>query len=107
MSRTHSQNGRSLEYFPNLNIQIIMNPILLYNSPNIVKLIKSRRLTGHVARIEKFRISFKMLADKPSGKIPLGRPRHRQVENTRIDIKAKGLKGQGRRWVLVRIWWSA
>jgi hypothetical protein len=52
----------------------------LYRSPNIVRVIKSRRLrwAGHVARMEEFRSTFKMLTGKPAaGKRPLGRPRHR------------------------------
>ena len=45
----------------------------LYRSPNIVRVIKSRRLrwTGYVARLEE---AFKLLAGKPTGKRPLGRP---------------------------------
>ena len=51
----------------------------LYRSPNIVRVIKSRRLrwAGHVARMEEGRSAFKMLTGKPTGKIPLGRPRCR------------------------------
>ena len=50
----------------------------LYRSPNIVRVIKSRRLkwAGHVARIEKGRSTFKILTDKPTGKRPLGRDRY-------------------------------
>ena len=38
----------------------------LYRSPNIVRVIKSRRLrwAGHVARMEEDRISFKILTGK-------------------------------------------
>ena len=44
----------------------------LYRSPNIVRVIKSRRLrwADHVARI-------KILTGKPTGKRPLGSPRRR------------------------------
>ena len=47
----------------------------LYRSPNIVTVIKSRRLrwAGHVARMEECRSAFKILIGKPSGKRPLGR----------------------------------
>ena len=46
-----------------------------YRSPNIVRVIKSRRLrwTGHVARMEEGRRAFKILTDIPTGKRPLGR----------------------------------
>ena len=51
----------------------------LYRSPNIVRVIKSRRLrcAGHPARKEEGRIAFKILTGKPTGKIPLGMPRRR------------------------------
>ena len=47
----------------------------LCRSPNIVTVIKSRRLwwAGHVARMEEGRSAFKILAGKPTGKRPLGR----------------------------------
>ena len=46
----------------------------LYRSPNIVRVIKCRRLkwTGHVARMEEGRSAFKSLTHKPTGKRPLG-----------------------------------
>ena len=51
----------------------------LYRSPNIVRVIKSRRLrwAGHVARMEEGRSAFKILTGKPAGKRPLGRPSRR------------------------------
>ena len=47
----------------------------LYRSPNIVKVINSRRLrwAGHVARMEESKSAFKILTGKPTGKRPLGR----------------------------------
>jgi hypothetical protein len=61
----------------------------LYRSPNIVRVIMSRRLkwAGHVARIEEGRSVFKILSGKPTGKRPLGRPRHRWEDNIRMDLK--------------------
>ena len=51
----------------------------MYRFPNIVRLIKSRRLrwSGHVAKMEAGRSSFKILSGKPTRKRPLGRPRRR------------------------------
>jgi len=48
----------------------------LYRSPNVDRVIKSRRLrwTGHVARIEEGRSAFKILTGKSTRKRPLGRP---------------------------------
>ena len=47
----------------------------LYRSPNIVRVIKSRRLrwAGHVAKMEDGRSAFKILIGTPTGKRPLGR----------------------------------
>jgi hypothetical protein len=46
----------------------------LYHSPNIVKEIKSRRLSwaGHVARLEEYRSAFKILTGTRTEKRPLG-----------------------------------
>jgi hypothetical protein len=53
----------------------------LYSSPNIVRVVKSRRMrwawAGHVARMGEDRGVHRMLVGKPEGKTPLGRPRHR------------------------------
>ena len=48
----------------------------LYRSPNIVRVIKSRRLRWacHVARMEEGRSAFKISTGTPTGKRPLGRP---------------------------------
>jgi hypothetical protein len=53
----------------------------LYASPNIMTLIKSRRMrwTGHVARMGEIRNAFNILVGKPEGKRALGRPRNRQA----------------------------
>ena len=61
----------------------------MYYSLNIVRVLKSRRLTwaGDVAKIEEGRSAFKFLTGKPTGKRPLGRPRHRWEDNIRIDLK--------------------
>jgi len=51
----------------------------LYSSPNIVRVIKSRRMrwAGHVARTGERRGVYSVLVGKPEGKRPLGRPRRR------------------------------
>ena len=59
----------------------------MYRSPNIIRVIKSRRLrwAGHVARLEEGRSAFKIFTGKPTGKIPLGRPRRRWDDYIRMD----------------------
>ena len=48
----------------------------LYSSPNIFRVIKSRRMrwAGHVARMGERRGAYSVLVGKPEGKRPLGRP---------------------------------
>ena len=53
----------------------------LYWSPNIVRVIKSRRMRWavHVARMGERRGVYRVLVGKPEGKRPLGRPRRRWI----------------------------
>ena len=65
----------------------------LYRSPNIVRVIKSRRLrwAGHGGRMEEGRSSFKILTGKPTAKKALGRPRRRWEANIRMDLEEIGV----------------
>jgi hypothetical protein len=60
----------------------------LYSSPSIIRIIKSRRVrwAGHVARMVEKRNACRILVGKPEMKRPLGKPRHRRVDNIRIDL---------------------
>jgi hypothetical protein len=64
----------------------------LYSSPSIIRIIKSRRMrcVGHVARMGEKRNAYRLLVGKPEGKRPLGRPRHRWVDNIRMDLGEVG-----------------
>ena len=64
----------------------------LYSSPNVVRVIKSRRLrwVGHVARMGEGRGVHKVLVGKPEGKRPMGRPRHRWEDNIKMDLEEVG-----------------
>ena len=61
----------------------------LYCSPNIVRVIISRRMrwVGHVARMGEERGVYRALVGKPEGKRPLLRPRRRWVDNIRTDLQ--------------------
>jgi len=65
----------------------------LYSSPNIVQVIKSRRMrwVGHVARMGEERGAYRVLVGKPEGKRPLGRHRRRWVDNIRLDLREVGV----------------
>ena len=64
----------------------------LYCSPNIVRVIKSRRMrwAGHVARVGEERGVYRVLVGKPEGKRPMGRPRRRWVDNIRMELQEVG-----------------
>jgi len=68
---------------------------VLYSSPNIVRVIKSRRLrwAGHVARIGEGRRVHRVLVGKPWGKRPLGRPRRTWEDNIKMDLQEVGCEG--------------
>jgi hypothetical protein len=67
----------------------------LYSSPGIIRVIKSRRMrwAGHVARMREKRNAYRILAGKPEGKRPLGRPRRRWVDNIKMDLRERGWDG--------------
>jgi len=60
----------------------------LYSSPNIVRVIKSRRMrwAGHVARMGEKGV-YRVLLGKPEGRRPLGRPKRRWVDNISMDLQ--------------------
>jgi hypothetical protein len=67
----------------------------LYSSPNIIRVIKSRRMTwaGHVARMGEKRGAYRILVERPEGRQPLGRPRRRWEDNIKMDLREVGWVG--------------
>jgi hypothetical protein len=52
----------------------------LYSSPNIIRMIKSRRMG-------EMRNAYKILVGEREGKTPLGRHRHRWEDNIKMEFK--------------------
>jgi hypothetical protein len=45
------------------------------------------RWAGHVEQIGEIRNAYIILVGKPDGKRPLGRPRHRWVDNIKMNLR--------------------
>jgi hypothetical protein len=81
----------------------------LYSSPNIFRVIKSRRMrwAGHVAHMGEGRGAYRVLVGRPEGKRPLGRPRRRWEDNIKMDLGEIGINGAN--WIQLaqdRVqWW--
>ena len=69
--------------------------IFLHSSPNIVLVIKSKRMrwAGNVARMGEGRGMYRILVGKPDGKRPLGRPRCSWEYNIKMDLQEVGCGG--------------
>jgi hypothetical protein len=67
----------------------------LYYSPNIIIIIKSRRMrwAGNVARKGEKRNAYRILVGKPEGNRPLRRPRQKWEDNIRMDLREIGWGG--------------
>jgi hypothetical protein len=67
----------------------------LYPSPNIIRVIKSRRMRWavHVAHMGEGRGAYRVLVGRPEGRKPLGRPRRRWEDNIKEDLQEVGWGG--------------
>jgi len=82
----------------------------LYSSPNIVWVIKLRRMRwlGHVAHMWEKRGIYRVLVGKPESERPLGRPRHRWEDDIKMDLQEVGCGVMD--WIELvqdRGWWWA
>ena len=70
----------------------------LHSSPNIVRVIKSRRIrwAEHIARMRETRGVYRVLVGKLDGMRPLGRPRCRWEDNIKMDLREVGCGGMDR-----------
>ena len=59
----------------------------LYCSPNIFRVIKSKRRAGHVARMGEKRDVYRDLVGKPEGRRPPKRPRRRWEDNIKMHLR--------------------
>jgi hypothetical protein len=76
----------------------------LYSSPNIIRVFKSKRLiwARHVARMVDSRDAYRVSVEKPRGKRPLERPRHRWENNIKINLREVGRRAWTE-WIWLRI----
>jgi hypothetical protein len=67
----------------------------LYSSPNIIQVIKSRRLrwVGYVTCMGKSSGAYRVLVGKPEGRRLLGRSTHRWVDNNKMNLRDVGWEG--------------
>jgi len=65
----------------------------LYCSPNIIRVVKSRRMrwAGHVARKGERRGAYRGFVGRPGGKRPLGKPTRRWEDNIKMNHLFMGL----------------
>ena len=61
----------------------------LYSSPDIIGVIKSRRMrwAGHVVCMTERRGAHLVVVGNPEGRRPLGKPRRRWVNNIQTDLQ--------------------
>ena len=80
----------------------------LYSSPNIVQVIKLKRIDGWGMYHIWGRGIYRVLVGKPEEKRPLGRPSHRWQDNTKMDLQGVGCGGMD--WVELAHdrdrWWA-
>jgi hypothetical protein len=82
----------------------------LYSSPNIVRVIKSRKMrwAEHVARMGEGRGVYRFLVGRPENKRSQGRHRYRWEDNIKMDLRETEIDGDS--WIRLaqdRVQWQA
>jgi hypothetical protein len=82
----------------------------LYSSPNIFRVIKSRRIrwAEHVARMVDRRGFYRVLVGRPVCKGPLGKPRRSLDDKIKLELREMGIDGAN--WIQLdqdRVQWRA
>ena len=79
----------------------------MYSSPNIVRVIKSRRMrwARHLERMGERRGVYRVLVGKPEGKRPRWRPRRRWEDNIKIDLQETECVGMD--WIELAQYWDS
>jgi hypothetical protein len=64
----------------------------LYSSPSIIRMMKSRmdKMGRACSTNVESRNAYRILVGKSEGRRPLGRPRHRWVDNIKMDLREIG-----------------
>jgi hypothetical protein len=67
----------------------------LYSSPNIIRVIKSRRMrwAGYVARLGEGSGACRILVGRPEGRRPLGRPKRTWEDIIKMGLQEVGWEG--------------
>jgi hypothetical protein len=82
----------------------------LYSSPNIVRVIKSRKMrsAGHMECMGERRGVYRVLVGRSKSKRPLARPRRGWEDNIKLDFRERGIDGAN--WIRLaqdRVQWRA
>ena len=77
----------------------------LYPSPNIIRVIKSRKTfwAGYIANKREKSCAYRVFVGKPEGKRPLGRRRRKGEDNIKMDLQEVGW-GACTELICLRIW---
>jgi hypothetical protein len=75
----------------------------LYSSPNIIRVVKSRRWAGHIVYMGEGRSVYRVLVGRLKGKRPLGKSRHKWEDNIKKDFREIRIDGENRKFGRLRI----